>query len=920
MSLEIPAFDLESAVERQRLQEEDAIAAGAERFLERLAKAKKQKQEAGAGAAQSMLAQATEDTADVMKVVLENAKTAHGRHIGLDWIEKLGVYPAAYLTVKACMDAMSQEPILRVIAKDLFHLCQDELRYRRFKEQAPNLFKYKVKNFSTSNYAYMSKSMDAAMGGLTDLDKKPINIDVSDLEASIVDQEEIGIKFIDCFLSGSGLLRLENREVVSRAGCRLETHLVPTQETLDFMAKRNSVMEKMYPVNLPMVCPPLRWAPGVRGGYRFALKEKHGVVRASWKANKALETEKMGPVYDALNRIQDTPWKVNTAVLALVEAIWETQGIEGAVRRDSEGNPSEFAGVPPRMNREVPKPDDIADNEKARKAYRKRAGKAKNWNHKRKLSCMDFNRTLGMAKKLKDERAFWFPYTLDFRGRIYPIASYLQPQGDDLQKGLLTFAQGEPLGKDGAAWLALHGANTLGKTPEGQKTSKMPLQSRVDWILQNTPRIIAAAEDPMSNLWWADADEPLQFWAFCNEWAQFWAFHEEGIGHEFVSSLPVAQDGTCNGLQHFSAMALDPIGGREVNLTPGESPRDIYQFVADLVNRQLEIDAVTPPKEKPAATKVKPVRLNKDGTPRKQRSDAGKKKGGKGRETRKVESMPTDFLARLWLRSGLVNRKLTKRPTMTLGYGSKQYGFSDQLVSFMREQDEWEAKYDEMFSVPKVDQPWDTSDGSQPPEEGRRSILQDACQYMAGLCWDALKETVVKAREVMDWMQKCALIVAGSGKQVTWRVPGTGFRVTQGYVEMDELRVRTLLQGQITRRRVKTASLRVDSRKQASAVAPNIVHSLDAAVLMLCVLLAESMGVTRFAFVHDSYGTTAGMAAVLAAATRQAFVGFYKQHDVLHDLYEQFKAQAPEGEEIPLPPEKGTLDLEGVLQSDYFFS
>lgn len=48
----------------------------------------------------------------------------------------------------------------------------------------------------------------------------------------------------------------------------------------------------------------------------------------------------------------------------------------------------------------------------------------------------------------------------------------------------------------------------------------------------------------------------------------------------FISHLPVYQDGSCNGLQHYAALGRDEEGGREVNLVPAEKPSDVYSSVA----------------------------------------------------------------------------------------------------------------------------------------------------------------------------------------------------------------------------------------------------------------------------------------------------------------------------------------------------
>jgi len=40
-----------------------------------------------------------------------------------------------------------------------------------------------------------------------------------------------------------------------------------------------------------------------------------------------------------------------------------------------------------------------------------------------------------------------------------------------------------------------------------------------------------------------------------------------------LSALPVHQDGSCNGLQHYAALGRDAWGGHAVNLTPTDGPQ-----------------------------------------------------------------------------------------------------------------------------------------------------------------------------------------------------------------------------------------------------------------------------------------------------------------------------------------------------------
>jgi DNA-directed RNA polymerase len=97
----------------------------------------------------------------------------------------------------------------------------------------------------------------------------------------------------------------------------------------------------------------------------------------------------------------------------------------------------------------------------------------------------------------------------------------------------------------------------------------------------NWEKVKQVAEDPLHNLWWTEADKPWSFLAWCFEWV------EGCLNPQFVSHLPIALDGSCNGIQHFSAMLRDPIGRAAVNLIDQDLPQDIYGKVAARVLERL---------------------------------------------------------------------------------------------------------------------------------------------------------------------------------------------------------------------------------------------------------------------------------------------------------------------------------------------
>jgi len=130
-----------------------------------------------------------------------------------------------------------------------------------------------------------------------------------------------------------------------------------------------------------------------------------------------------------------------------------------------------------------------------------------------------------------------------------------------------------------AKWLAIHGANVFG-------VDKVSLEDREMWAYMNTENAISVYNDPLGSKWWQEADKPWQALAWCKEWAEYNI--ARAAGEPYETRLPCASDGSCNGLQHLSAMLRDYEGGRAVNLTPSKEPQDIYSDVATKATALLE--------------------------------------------------------------------------------------------------------------------------------------------------------------------------------------------------------------------------------------------------------------------------------------------------------------------------------------------
>lgn len=436
----------------------------------------------------------------------------------------------------------------------------------------------------------------------------------------------------------------------------------------------------------------------------------------------------------------------------------------------------EAGGLPPSTLHEVPeKPEDIATNEEARKAYRRAALDVHEENTVLIGRIAKVTSILRTAERYAEFDAIYFPYQVDFRGRVYPVTQ-LSPQGEDFVKALIQFSEGEALGTQQAAdWLAVHIANLFG-------VDKVSFEDRIQWVLDNEQMLLAIAEDPYTNRQWEDADSPFQAIAAALEWA---GYREQGLS--WVSRIPVALDGSCSGLHNFGMALRCEATGKAVNLIPADKPADIYQDVIDQVKAellkltgdnyaQMNSEAIVY-RAREAIRKLYPQYEAKHPDfeswvlqmTSKQYDDDGKVMKRSPEEKEVYDTYWNTIAAFAWLQYGVnpetgkMSRSIAKRAVMTFPYGSKEFGFRDQLKEDIVKPDLKKNGDDSVFA----------------------SCEWQAMGLMAKLLWQAVNRVVVKAAEAMEWLQKAASMVAKEGQRVSWRTP-LGFLVEQGYVTTDE--------------------------------------------------------------------------------------------------------------------------------------
>ncbi len=320
--------------------------------------------------------------------------------------------------------------------------------------------------------------------------------------------------------------------------------------------------------NTPLVEAPIEWTRFRGGGFHSAQFKYNMISRGR---SRDYVTSDLTNIYKTLNRIQNTALKVNSKVYEIFNHSVSLNLGLGNLPRNESPNFIEYP-YQGRPFKELDKDEQVIVRDWA---------KNKTEMHKHDISnnskYMKMYRTHAEARRFKDYENIYFAYYIDYRGRVYPKANALSPQGDKYSKALLQFSTGKHINtRDAEMFLAMHGANTYGQ-------DKISFEDKHNWVLMNHEDIIACAKNPLDeSAIWHKADDAWNFLAFCFEWEEY-----SRLGSSFKSHLSIAMDGSCNGLQHLSAMFLDEIGGKSVNLTDNKSKGDIYSDVQELTVQLL---------------------------------------------------------------------------------------------------------------------------------------------------------------------------------------------------------------------------------------------------------------------------------------------------------------------------------------------
>lgn len=468
--------------------------------------------------------------------------------VHLDKLEPLAI---ATIILKVVFDQVfsslpNEDKLLNVITK-IGESLEAECKFRWYKSEHPGLMKYIEDTYFHEACGTTQKESIASQK----FGERDIRWEKWGLKTRII----LGRWGLEAVIKTTGWFTVRT---VTNHRKRKTSRVVPTE---DFNEKRDGLIksaEMFSGIPWPMLIEPNDWSykdgKVVYGGYiTNQLMKGHDLTR---RGNPFIIHGELPLAF--LNKLQKVKYRVNTHVLGVAEEFERTGKIVG-----------KFIPISPSFK--PPRPPDADEDKEKNHAWRRSMAESYNADRINFKRSVRTRTQMEAARKFRDE-VYYLCWSFDYRGRAYPIPSFLTPQDTDFGKACIRFADEQPVGKDGEAvstWLAFQVATTFG-------LDKATIIERVQWVDNNRDLITRVATDPIGNLPdWEDVEEPWQFMASCHEY-----YHCCIECDKNTTGLMVAVDATCSGLQILAGLAKDASTACLVNVCPAERPSDAYKAVA----------------------------------------------------------------------------------------------------------------------------------------------------------------------------------------------------------------------------------------------------------------------------------------------------------------------------------------------------
>lgn len=255
------------------------------------------------------------------------------------------------------------------------------------------------------------------------------------------------------------------------------------------------------------------------------------------------------------------------------------------------------------------------------------------------------------------------------------------------------------------------------------------------------------------------------------------------------------------------------------------------------------------------------------------------------------ETLPEEF-------KFLATRKAAKIPVMTWGYNATMMTAMEHMSKLFGAKSIWdsmELKY------------YDDDSGLD-----RATTSKYGCEL-----YKHMQSTLGALQHAVSWVSGCAVAVSKAGNiEIKWPTPDN-FMCLQRKVVGEKLKLKVVLSnGKEFCLEILDFSGEVpNAAKHKSAIAPNVIHSLDATHLRMVARRLKELGLPMI-FIHDSFSTHCNHRSTLYKIIIETFIELYSR-EYLMELKTFWESTY--GVELDNPPELGSWEPESIRHLDKFF-
>ncbi len=246
----------------------------------------------------------------------------------------------------------------------------------------------------------------------------------------------------------------------------------------------------------------------------------------------------------------------------------------------------------------------------------------------------------------------------------------------------------------------------------------------------------------------------------------------------------------------------------------------------------------------------------------------------------------------------LATRKATKIPVMTWGYNATMMTSMDHMGKLFGAKSKWD-------------------DGIKAYVTDGEGLERGVTSRFGAELYRQLQDTLGPLQGAVSWVSDCATSISKYGNvEIRWPTPD-GFTCLQRKVKGERLQLECKLSnGSVLYLKIQDFSVDTpNTAKHRSAIAPNVIHSLDATHLRMVARRLKELGLPKI-FIHDSFATHCNYRDILYEIIVDTFIELYSM-DYLIMLKEYWENLY--GVKLESPPELEDWKPESLRSLTRFF-